>query len=235
MARGFSEEFARIGFHPQIDGAIEAAGGSRLALDVGIHLRAGDHIFGRHRLMNRFWDKAVPAPIARELIIGPGPTDPSHRLRPRRRAHRRAVRDYRGGRRGGDAADPVSDRSAEAMFDLVRCRGVIASSPVTAGSLCRQRAIGDKQAEFHTDLVTPDESLEITRSDLERNGDRYHPLQRSFAWWVAYYRLRHDIPYAEAAEILEAAIEAIRPTRGQDSGSPRSPIGRVTSRAATTC
>jgi hypothetical protein len=217
VARGFSEEFARIGFHPQIDEAIRAA--REVPLDpatVGIHLRAGDHIYGRFRLLNRFWDKTVPAPIARELIT-------------RSRADgapvivfgqdAELIAELCDSTGAVDAATmrPTSlgDRSAEAMFDLIlmsRCEHILSGD---SGFAVQAAAISDKQAEFHVDLITPEESLRITRSDLERNGERYHPVQRAFAWWVAYYRVRHDIPYDEAAEMLGAAIEG-------DPDNPRS-------------
>jgi hypothetical protein len=209
VARGFSKEFARIGFHRQIEEAISAA--REVPLDpatVGIHLRAGDHMYGRFRLLNRFWDKTIPAPIARELIM-------------RSKAEGSPVIVF-----GQDAelitelcettgaVDAVTmrptslgDRSANAMFDLVlmsRCERILCGD---SGFAVQAAAISDKQAEFHVDLITPEESLRITRSDLERNGDRYHPVQRAFAWWVAYYRVRHDIPYDEAAVMLSAAID----------------------------
>ena len=211
VARGFSEEFARIGFHRDIDEAIRAARGIPLdATTVGIHLRAGDFMYGRFRLMNRFWDKAVPAPIARELIMR-SRADGRHVMVFGQDAELIAELCETTGAVDAAALRPTTlgDRSAEAMFDLVlmsRCDRILSGS---SGFAVQAASIGDnKPAEFHVDLVTPDESLEITRADLERNGDRYHPLQRSFAWWVAYYRLRHDMPYAEAAEMLEAAIEA---------------------------
>lgn len=217
VARGFSAEFARVGFHPQIEEPIRAAREVPLEPStVGIHLRAGDHIYGRFRMVNRFWDKTIPAPIVRELIV-------------RSRADGSPVIVF--GQDAGliaelcestgaiDAATMrptlLGDRSAEAMFDLVlmsRCGRILSGD---SGFAVQAAAIGDKQAEFHVDLITPEESLEITRSDLERNGDRYHPVQCAFAWWVAYYRVRHDIRFDEAAKMLGAAIEG-------DPDNPRS-------------
>ena len=210
VSRGFSAEFSRVGFHPQIQAAIDAARAVPLTVDVvAVHLRAGDHIFGRFRLLNRFWDKTVPAPIGREMI-----------MRSRGDGHDVivfgqdvALIDELCTSTGAiDAtslrpATPMT-RPAEAMFDIVlmsRCARILAGD---SGFAVQAAAIGDQEIELHIDVLPADEALQITRTDLARNGARYHPLQRSFAWWVAYHRVRHDIPFAEAAELISAAIEA---------------------------
>ena len=217
VGRGFSEEFARIGFNPRIDETIAEA--RRVPLEpgtVGIHLRAGDNLFGRFRLMNRFWDKAIPAPIARELIT---------RSRMRgfpviifgQDADLISVLCGATGAIDATTMRPASmgGRSAEAMFDLVllsRCERILSGD---SGFAVQAAAICDKQVEFHVDLISPEESLEITRSDLDLNGHLYHPIQRAHAWWFAYYRVRNDIPDDLAAVMLDAAIEA-------DPDNPRS-------------
>lgn len=217
VSRGYSAEFARIGFHPQIEAAIAAARGVHLSAGaVGIHLRAGDNVFGRFRTVNRFWNKAIPAPIARELIV-----------RSRSEGHdvivfgqdAELIAELCSSTGAIDATTVrppnLGSRSADAMFDVVlmsRCERIIAGD---SGFAVQAAAIGDKQVEFHVDLTSPEESLEIIRTDLRANGDRYHPVQRAFAWWVAYYRVRADISYADAVELITAAVE-------DDPDNPRS-------------
>ena len=210
VSRGFSAEFEAVGFHPSIEAAIAAARTVPLGgQTAGIHLRAGDNLFGRYRAWTAYWYKVVPLPVARALIG-------------RFRAEGREVlvfgedadtiRDLceTAGATDASTKRPTRDMSpAEAaMFDLVllsRCDRIVSG---WSGFAIQAASISDKHVENHLDLVKPLELVDLTRADLAVHGDRYGPTHRSFAWWAAYYAARHELPYEEAVDLLTSAIEA---------------------------
>ncbi len=210
VSRGFSAEFDAVGFHPSIEAAIAAARAVPLsARPAGIHLRAGDNLFGRYRAWTQYWYKVVPLPVARALIG-------------RFQAEGRGVLVF--GEDTGAIADlcettgateastkrPTPDMTpAEAaMFDLVllsRCEHIVSG---WSGFAIQAASISDQRVERYLDLVEPLEIVELTRADIAADGDRYDPTHRSFAWWAAYYAARHQLPYEEAVDLLTSAIEA---------------------------
>jgi hypothetical protein len=208
--RGFSAEFDTIGFHPSIEAAIAAARAVPLgARTAGIHLRAGDNLFGHYRAWTAYWYKVVPIPVARALIA-------------RFQAEGREVHVFGEDARAiadlcetTGAIDASTQRPTHgmspaeaAMFDLVllsRCDRIISG---WSGFAIQAASISDKQVERHLDLVKPLEIVELTRADIALHGDRYDPTHRSFAWWAAFYAARHELPYGEAVDLLTSAIEA---------------------------
>ncbi len=212
ITRGFAEEFAAVGFHPQIADAISEARAVPLGENaVGIHLRAGDNLFGRYRSWTQYWYKVVPAPIARHLVeqfraegrdvllfgqdreliadlcAASGAIDTIH-LRPA----------------GGRAAAAP----AEAMFDLVllsRCEPIISG---WSGFAIQAASIADTSVQNHLAMIEPTEAISIIRADLARHGPGYDPIHRAFAWWAAYYAARHEILLEEALELVSNALSA---------------------------
>jgi tetratricopeptide repeat protein len=208
IERTFAAEFDRIGFHPDIEAAIaEARGVSLPEGSVGLHLRAGDVLFGRLRMRNRTWDKCVPAPIARALI---------ERFRDEGRRVLVFGQDAdlvrhlcdNTGSIEAESLRPEMSRPQRAMFDMMllsRCERIVGARSGFAGYAAN---ITGKSVETYTQLVSPEDGLELTRADLAKNGAHYHPLQRAFAWWAAYYRARRELSYDEAVELVSAALEA---------------------------
>ena len=219
ITRAFTDEFDAVGFHPQILAAIEAARSVSLGDgSVGIHLRAGDILFGKYRTRTHSWYKIVSPPVARALIE-------------RYRATGSEVLVF-----GQDAeligelcaatgainasvirASHDLSRTAEAIFDLVllsRCERIIADH---SGFAIQAASIAGTSVDNHLDLIPPDEVIELTRDDLARFGDRYHVVHREFAWWAAFYGARHDLDYATATELLTAAFTT----------DPTNPRGRL--------
>ena len=217
VGRGFAAEFAQVDFHPTIVDAISAARAPSLGSSpVGIHLRAGDNLFGRYRSWTRYAYKVVPVPVARALIK-------------RHRDEGREVLIF-----GQDdqliaelcdttgAIDaltlrPTDDmsRPAEAMFDLVllsRCDRIISGF---SGFAIQAASISGKSVDNHLDLIPPSEVVTLTRKDIAAHGERYSATHRSFAWWSAYWGARDELAYDEAVSMLEAALEA-------DPTNPRS-------------
>lgn len=217
VVRGFAAEFDAVGFHPSIAAAIAAARAVPLgARTVGIHLRAGDALYGHYRTFTCYWRKVVPLPVARALIG-------------RFQAQGRELLVF-----GQDAAaidslcrttgatDATTKRPTEgmtpaeaAMFDLVllsRCDRIVGG---TSGFPIQAAAISDKHVDDHLDLVPPSDIVPITRADVARHGDFYDPTQRAFAWWAAYYAARQELSYDECMELVGAALEA-------DPSNPRS-------------
>lgn len=221
ITRGFATEFSSVGFHPRIDAAIAAA--RSIPLDnptVGIHLRAGDNLFGRYRTWTRFWNKAVPVPVARalierfrregqdvlvfgqdtaiiaELCATTGAIDAAT-LRP----------SGRGRRAAGDEQQGLS-APEEAMFDLVlmsRCRRIISG---WSGFAIQAASLADKSVESHFDLVRPQEAIDIIEQDIAQYGDRYDPAHRAFAWWFAYYAARDELSVDTSILLVEKALDA---------------------------
>ena len=208
ITRGFAEEFDAVGFHPQILAAIKAARSVPLGEgSVGIHLRAGDILFGKYRTRTHSWYKIVSPPVARTLIE-------------RNRSNGREVIVF-----GQDAeligelcastgatdasairASHDLSRTGEAIFDLVllsRCERIVAGH---SGFAIQAASIAGSSVDNHLDLIPPDEVIEITRDDMARNGDRYDVVHREFAWWAAFYGARHQLDYATATELLTAAF-----------------------------
>ncbi len=210
VTRGFSAEFDAVGFHPSIEAVIAAARAVPLGdRTVGIHLRAGDALFGRYRAWTTYWYKIVPLPIARALIA-------------QFQAHGLEVVVFGEDARAiGDlckttgATDASTQRPSSgmtpaesAMFDLVllsRCDRIISG---WSGFAIQAASISDKHVENYLDLLQPLEIVELTRADLALHGDRYGPKHRTFAWWAAYYAARHELSYEEAVDLLTSAIEA---------------------------
>lgn len=214
---GFSAEFAAVGFHPDIEAAIAAAHAVPLGAGlVGMHLRAGDNLFGRYRTWTRHAYKAVPVPVARAIIE-------------RHQAAGREVLIF-----GQDveliaelcsstgATDAATlrpavelSRPAEAVFDLSlmsRCDPIISG---WSGFAIQAAALADKVVDNYADVISATEIVELTRADIAANGDRYSDTHRSYAWWSAYYAAQHDLSYEDAVQIVTAALDA-------DPTNPRS-------------
>lgn len=217
ITAGFAAEFDAVGFHPQIVAAIEAARAFPLGDDgVGIHLRAGDILYGRYRTLTHSWYKIISAPVARSLI----------------RRHREAGREVivfgqdaeliaelctSTGATDASVLRAAQDlsRPGEAIFDLVllsRCDRIIAGH---SGFAIQAASISGRSVDNHLDLVPPDEIIEITRVDMAEFGDRYAPVHREFAWWAAFYAGRHELDDDTATALLTAAFDA-------DPTNPRS-------------
>ena len=210
IKRGFSDEFARLGFHTDIADAITAARTTEIGdRAVGIHLRAGDNLYGNFRAWTRYSRKAISASVARALIE-------------RYRAEgcdvvvfgqdTELIEELSTSTGALDGAllrpSTVASRPAEAMFDLVllsQCERIIAGS---SGFALQAAAISDQTVTRHTELFTPAEVLTLTRADLDAHGHRYSPTQNAFAWWTAYHEVQHEIAYDDAVELLGAGLAA---------------------------
>ena len=203
----FAAEFDLIEFHPDVHAAMTRA--REVPLEegsVGIHLRAGDVLFGPLRTLNRFWDKCIPAPIARALI---------EQLRDDVRPVfvfgqdadlvRHLCEDT--GAIEAETLRPGMSGHQQSMFDIVlmsRCERIIGARSGFAGLAAN---ITGKSVEPYLRLISPEDGVDITRADLAKHGDQYHPLQRAFAWWAAYYRTRDERPYDEAVAMVSAAVD----------------------------
>jgi tetratricopeptide (TPR) repeat protein len=207
---GYASEFARIGFHPRISTAISGARAVPLGADtVAIHLRAGDLIHGHLRTWNRFADKVIAAPIARTLIerhVNDGRTVLVFGQ------DTELIEELCSSTGAIDAGtlrpDGEMTRAAEAMFDIVlmsRCSNIIGGK---SGFAIQAAFLGNQQLDFHHDLVSATEAIDITRADMALHGARYPPAHRAFAWWAAYYRARRRLTNDEAIDLVSSALEA---------------------------
>ena len=217
VRQGFATEFNALGFHPDIEAAITAAHAVPLGDGlVGLHLRAGDNLFGRYRTWTRHAYKAVPVPVARaiteryqaqgrEVLIFGQDVD--------------LIGELCSSTGATDAATlrPAVDlsRPAEAVFDLVlmsRCEPIING---WSGFAIQAAAIADKVVDNYRDVIPAIEVIDLTRADIAANGDRYSDTHRSYAWWSAFFAARHDLAYDDAVQMVTAALDA-------DPTNPRS-------------
>lgn len=210
VSRGFAAEFEAVGFHPSIDAVIAAARAVPLgARTVGIHLRAGDNLFGHYRTWTTYWYKVVPLPVARALSV---------RFQAEGREalvfgeDTEAIQDLCATTGATDASTkrPTTGMSAAeaAMFDLVllsRCDRIVSG---WSGFAIQAAAISDKGVEHHLDLVPPSDVVALTRADLVLHGDRYDATHAGFAWWAAYFGARHELSHEESMELVRLSLEA---------------------------
>lgn len=209
ITRGFATEFAAVGFHPRIDAAIEAA--QRVPLpdfSAGIHLRAGDNLFGRYRTWTQYWYKVVPVPVARALV---------ERFRDEGRhvlvfgQDADLIADLCSTTGAVDAATlrPAGRSAAEdAMFDLVlmsRCERIVSG---WSGFAIQAASIADKSVEGPYELIPPREAIALTEQDVASHGNSYDATHRAFAWWAAYYAARDELSLDDAIPLVESALEA---------------------------
>lgn len=210
VSRGFGAEFDAVGFHPSIEALIAAARAVPLGdRTVGVHLRAGDNLFGHYRAWTAYWYKVVPVPVARALIVRFQAQD-CEVLVFGEDTH--AIDDLCATTGATDASTkrPTTGMTpAEAaMFDLVllsRCDRIVSG---WSGFAIQAASISDKDVEHHLDLIPPADVVALTKTDIALHGDRYDPTHRSFAWWAAYYGARHELSDEDSTDLLEAAIEA---------------------------
>jgi hypothetical protein len=217
VRRGFATEFAAVGFHPDIEAAIAAAHAVPLGDGVvGLHLRAGDNLFGRYRTWTRHAYKAVPVPVARAIIE-----------RHQAEGHEvlifgqdvELIGELCSSTGATDAAalrpTVALSRPAEAVFDLVlmsRCDPIVSG---WSGFAIQAAVIADKVVDNYRDVIPAMEVIDLTKADIAANGDRYSDTHRSYAWWSAFYAARHDLSYDDAVQIVTAALDA-------DPTNPRS-------------
>ena len=210
VTRGLSIEFAKLGWSPQVQAAIDLARTIDLGTaPVGIHLRAGDNLYGRYGRWARYTEKVVSAPVARaiierhaaeghEVIVFGQDAELIEEL-----CSTTAARAASGLHPEGEWPRP-----AAALFDLAllaRCEKIISG---TSGFAYQAAAISDNTVTEYMKLLSPAEILRVTEEDLRMHGDRYSPVQRSFAYWLAYFVGRHDLPDDQAVQLLESAIDA---------------------------
>ena len=210
VSRGFAAEFEAVGFHPSIDAVIAAARAVPLgAQTAGIHLRAGDNLFGHYRAWTTYWYKVVPVPVARALILR-FQADGSEVLVFGEDTE--AIDDLCATTGATDASTkrPTTGMSAAeaAMFDLVllsRCGRIVSG---WSGFAIQAASISDQSVEHHLDLVPPSDVVALTKADLALHGDHYDPTHAGFAWWAAYYGARHELSHEESMELVRSSLEA---------------------------
>lgn len=217
LTDGFAAEFAAVGFAPAITDAIEAARSVPIGeRSVGLHLRAGDLMYGAYRSRTAYWDKAVPAPLARELM-----------RRHRAEGHEVLVLGQNralvsGLCRDAGATDVATlparaglTRTGEAVFDLVllsRCDRIVGGH---SGFAIQAASIGGRSVDFWPHVLPPDELVAVTRADLAEHGSDYDAITSEFAWWATWRAVRDHADDATTVELLTAASAA-------DPANPRS-------------
>ncbi len=210
VSGGFSAEFARIGFHPRIQAAIDAAGAAPLPEDTaGIHLRAGDVLHGPLLAFNRHTPKIVPAPVARALMEGFRAEGRDVLVFGEDRELIDELCHSTGAIDGGSLRPPGDLTQPEAaMFDITllsRCEPIIGGN---SGFVRQAAIIADTSVSDFRKLVPATEIVAVTRADIAQHGERYSPTQRGFAWWTAYFAARADLEASEAIELVGYAVAA---------------------------
>lgn len=210
VTRGLSTEFAKLEWTPHVQSAIDLARGIDLGTaPVGIHLRAGDNLYGTYGRWARYTEKVMSAPVARAL---------TERYAAEGRQvivfgqDAEIIKELCSSTAAQSAADLHPDRewstTAIAMFDLAllaRCELIISGN---SGFAYQAAAISDNTVMEYMKLLSPAEIVRVSEEDLRLHGDRYSPVQRSFAFWLAYYLARHELPDDQAVRLLESAVDA---------------------------
>ena len=175
---------------------------------MAIHLRAGDIIYGEHRFGTRFISKAMSYPMARRLVVDAIGRDQSPVLF----GQDVEVMDVLVGRAGavsaaerlglGDAA-PL----AQALADFVlmsRCETIYAGN---SGFALMASALGMAPVENPLHLFSPHEIVDITCTDpdLDNPDVPLPPLQRAFAWFMAWHAGKDTVAPADQLAMLQRA------------------------------
>jgi hypothetical protein len=247
-AEAMRAAFWRIGFSDKMRRAVDLA--REVALPrtaVGLHLRAGDIVYGRYRYNARYLNKVVPYPLAIRFVETQHAAGRKVVLFGQDAEMCRWLAREHGAVFAGDLHDLHGlDVHQAALFDIVlmsRCAEVAAGN---SGFSQIAQVIGGFAVLDPRTLFPPSEALAILRERLAA-GDgppAVSDLQRAFAYNYAVNFLSSEISDAEAVSFLEAAREldpdsafyclllAIHRYRLGDRGASRATLREAVAREA---
>lgn len=203
----FRRLFDTIPFQPRLSAAIQAARAAPLEEGMAaVHIRAGDIVYGKHRLGARYTRKVICLPVARRLVETLRAKGRTVVLFTQDPFAAELFRKTPGVIVAGDmfAKDDVV---AQALFEIAlmsRCAEIYAGNSVFAqiGEMIGQGVLIDPRSVFKSS-----EQADIIETDLiiKRRRSSYPPLQTAFAAWSAAEMLSRRNP-ARAVDLLKTAI-----------------------------
>ncbi len=206
--------FASIEFAPAIKAAVDAAMAVPLPSPVAcLHLRAGDIFYGDYRKYLHYTYKGLTLPVAKMMIGRAQQRGQSVVVLGQDDQVLSYLKEEMGVVLGRDYVPSMGSRAAQAMFEL---RLLARADVIMGGSsgFAKQASwISGSKVEQPESLFTWREQQAFGEDDLERNAERYHPLQAAFAYWYLFFYARRyrtvatGLPWLERASELDPANE----------------------------
>lgn len=175
---------------------------------VALHLRAGDVLYGEFRHHGIFAEMCIPLPIAKFLIKQLNSSNQKAILFGQDKATMSYLMES-----GLDCVAAstfyeefnISSDLERLMFDVAlmskMTRIIAGGSGVARLASC----VGDTPCNYYSELISLDEQVSITDSDVEAYHSDYTNLQCAFAYWAAYFRSKDGLDYRTADRFLERA------------------------------
>lgn len=205
----FTAAFWKIGFSEPLTRAINLAQKVDIHKEaVGLHLRAGDIIFGRFRFNARYLNKVVPYPIAVEFIKRQKELGKSVILFGQDEALCRNLAQKYDVVFAADYHDKNGFNTLQAaMFDIVlmsRCETVIAGN---SGFSHIAQVIGQFQMRDPGEVYSAQETINLIMEALrlEKTEVEVHDYQKSFAYSYAVNNLSNVVSVEDAVTLMEHA------------------------------
>lgn len=208
-ASKLSEAFWKIGFSDKMQKAIDIAKSVELLTGgVGIHLRAGDIVYGRYRFSERYTNKVVPYPLCAEFVKQQATAGTTVILFGQDADLCRKMTDRLGAVFAGEYHSTYDfDDHQAAIFDIVlmsRCARVVSGN---SGFAQIAQIIGQFELLDPLKILPPEDAMNSLRHHIE-NPDEVgaSDLQRAFANW---YAVRFYSQLMSTDEVLKRMREAV--------------------------
>lgn len=210
--QALSDAFWQIGFSEKMARAINLARNLPLAGEgVGLHLRAGDIIYGRYRFNARFTSKVLPYPLCISFIESEKSKGHQPVLFGQDRELCHSISEHYGAIFVGDYHEQFEfDDHQAAIFDIVlmsRCKKVFGGS--SAFSLIAQIA-GQFELLDPSEILPAEERVSVLRHFVTGDGGNHvaaSDLQRSFCYWYMVFFFGDHLSNEELETCLRTALE----------------------------
>lgn len=206
-----SRAFWRIGFSDRMQEAVERAQEVSLTeAATGLHLRAGDIIFGRYRYNSRYLNKVVPYPLALDFVRAENARGRKVVLFGQDEEMCRALAQTHDAVFAGDYHVTFGfDIYQAALFDIVlmsRCSTVVAGN---SGFSQIAHIIGRFEMVDPRDLYRPEDALRMIMQELSSPGTTLpvHELQQAFACSYAVNMLGEQMRTDQIVSLMQLACE----------------------------
>ncbi|MEX5727652.1 hypothetical protein Ga0609869_001005 [Rhodovulum iodosum] len=204
-----SEAFSKIEFSEKMEKAAELARSVDIpAGSIGMHLRAGDIIFGRYRYNARYLNKVVPYPIALRFVQKQNEFGRKVALFGQDQELCKAIEaSHDAVFAGGYHAEYGFDNHQAALFDIVlmsRCATVVAGN---SGFSQIAQIIGMFETIEPTKIFQPEEAVGAILEELSPGGAKLeaHDFQKAFACSYALNMFPNQVSELEAISLMQLA------------------------------
>jgi hypothetical protein len=186
----YKRNFEKIEFSQSLEYAKNCANSIQIKeCTVAIHLRAGDIIYGIHRIMDEYTTKVVPFPIVEELLYNLLQQKYDIILFGQDLKLLEYFKNKFGIILSIDLPDPSFSTAQQALFDIVlmsRCKQIFAGN---SGFSTVANWIGNNQLINPHNKFNKEEFLKIIELSFESQkfDDRISSFQIAFACWSYFY------------------------------------------------